>query len=59
MLVLGRVADESIVIRVPPSDVQRVVRITVCNVRNNHAVRIGVDADKDILVLRSELEEHK
>ena len=59
MLVLGRTPDESIIIKVPPSAVQRDIKVMVCAVRNGYTVRLGVDAEKDIVILRTELEEHK
>ena len=59
MLVLGRTKDESIVIKVPPSDVQRDIKIMVVRVEHGRNVRLGVDAEKDIVILRSELEERK
>lgn len=57
MLVLGRRKDESIEIDVPPSDRQRTIRVSVCAIKFGYMVRIGVDADKDVVVLRSELKE--
>lgn len=52
MLVLSRKKDESIVMRIPGRDD---IRLTVVRIDNMNKVRIGVEADKDIVILRSEL----
>lgn len=54
MLVLSRKKDESIVLRVPGRDD---IRLTVVRIDNMNKVRLGVEAEKDVVVLRSELEE--
>lgn len=61
MLVLTRNVDQSFVIHVPASSEAREIRVTVCDVRSGTVMlskgrtRIGVDAPRDCLVLRSEL----
>lgn len=52
MLVLSRKKDESIVMRIPGRDD---IRLTVVRIDNMNKVRIGVEADKDVVILRSEL----
>lgn len=59
MLVLGRTKDESVEIDVPPSDSHRKIRVMVCAVHHGHKVRLGIEADKDIKILRTELEERE
>lgn len=53
MLVLSRKKDESILLKVPGYDP---IEIKIVRVENPNKVRIGISADKDITVLRSELE---
>jgi carbon storage regulator CsrA len=53
MLVLSRKKDESIVIRVPGRDD---ITLTVVRIDNLNKVRIGIEAEKDIIILRSELD---
>ena len=60
MLLLGRTVDESIEIDIPPSDRPRKLKVMVCGIRNgrtkeSRTVRIGISADKDVKILRSEL----
>jgi carbon storage regulator CsrA len=52
MLVLSRKKDEAIIMRIPGHDD---IRLTVVRIDNMNKVRIGVEADKDVVVLRSEL----
>jgi carbon storage regulator CsrA len=52
MLVLSRKKDESILLQVPG---QPDIKITVVRVDNLNKVRLGIEADKEITVLRSEL----
>jgi sRNA-binding carbon storage regulator CsrA len=62
MLVLTRNVDQSFVIHVPPSTESREILVTVCDVRSGTTerskarTRIGVDAPRDCIVLRSELQ---
>lgn len=56
MLVLSRKKDESIIVRVPGHED---VKLTVVRVDNMNKVRIGVEADKDVVILRAELEESR
>ena len=62
MLILTRNVDQSFVIHVPPSSEAREIRVMVCDVRSGAVMltkgrtRIGIDAPKDCLVLRSELQ---
>lgn len=53
MLVLSRKQDESIVIK---RDGQSDIRITIVRIDNRNKVRVGIAADKDVTVLRSELD---
>jgi len=52
MLVLSRKKDEMIILRGPNMDD---IKITVVRIDNRNKVRIGIEADKEITVLRSEL----
>lgn len=52
MLVLSRKKDEAIVMRIPGHED---IRLTVVRIDNMNKVRIGIEADKDVVVLRSEL----
>lgn len=52
MLVLSRKKDETIVLKVPGQDD---IKITVVRIDNRNKVRIGVEANKNITVLRDEL----
>ena len=54
MLVLSRKKDETIVIKSPGKED---IRITVVRIDNRNKVRLGIEADKSVIVLRSELEE--
>lgn len=53
MLVLSRKKDESIVIKKPG---QSDIRITIVKIDNKNKVRVGIEADKNVTVLRSELD---
>jgi carbon storage regulator CsrA len=52
MLVLSRKKDETIILKGPDFNE---IKITVVRIDNRNKVRIGIEADKDITVLRSEL----
>jgi len=52
MLVLSRKKDETIILRGPNMDD---IKITVVRIDNRNKVRIGIEAEKEITVLRSEL----
>jgi carbon storage regulator CsrA len=52
MLVLSRKKDEAIVMKIPGRED---IRLTVVRIDNMNKVRIGVEADKDVVILRSEL----
>lgn len=52
MLVLSRKKDETIVLKGPNMED---IKITVVRIDNKNKVRIGIEADKSITVLRSEL----
>lgn len=54
MLVLSRKKEESIIIRIPNRED---IKLTVLRIDNLNKVRIGVEADKDIVILRSELDQ--
>ena len=53
MLVLSRKKDEKIILKGPNMDD---ICITVVRIDNRNKVRIGIEADKNITVLRSELD---
>ena len=53
MLVLSRKKDETITIN-PPG--QKPIKVTVVLIENKNKVRIGIEADKDVSILRSELD---
>ena len=68
MLVLGRksadslreakVSDQfsSFRITVPPSALARIIEVTLCELRpGNQSARIGINADRDIVIERTEL----
>ncbi len=52
MLVLSRKKDETIVIKSPD---RPDIKITVVKIDNRIKVRLGIEADKTVTVLRSEL----
>jgi carbon storage regulator CsrA len=54
MLVLSRKKDETIIVRIPGRED---IRLTVVRIDNMNKVRIGVEAEKDVVILRSELDE--
>ena len=54
ILVLSRKKDETIIVRIPGRDD---IKLTVVRIDNMNKVRIGVEADKDVIILRSELDE--
>lgn len=54
MLVLSRKKDEQIILRIPG---QEDIKITIVRIDNRNKVRLGIEADKEITVLRSELSE--
>lgn len=53
MLVLSRKKDEKIILKGPD---MRDIMITIVRIDNKNKVRIGIEADKEITVLRSELD---
>ena len=53
MLVLSRKKDEKIILKCPDMPD---IKITVVRIDNKNRVRIGIEADRDITVLRSELD---
>jgi carbon storage regulator CsrA len=54
MLVLSRKKDETIIVRIPGRED---IKLTVVRIDNLNKVRIGVEADKEVVILRSELDE--
>lgn len=52
MLVLSRKKDETIILRGPNMED---IRITIVRIDNKNKVRVGIEADKEVTVLRSEL----
>lgn len=53
MLVLSRKKDETIILKSPGMED---IRITVVRIDNRNKVRIGIEANKQVTVLRSELD---
>lgn len=53
MLVLSRKKDETIVLKTPNNED---IKITVVKIDNKNKVRLGIDAPREITVIRSELE---
>jgi carbon storage regulator CsrA len=53
MLVLSRKKDEKIILKHPDMPD---IKITIVRIDNRNKVRIGIEADKEITVIRSELE---
>jgi len=56
MLVLSRKKDETILIK---QDGMSDIKITVVRIENRNKVRLGIEADQNVVVLRSELEDSK
>lgn len=52
MLVLTRKQDESITIRCPDG---KLIKITVCRIDDNYKVRVGIEAENDYKITRTEL----
>jgi len=53
MLVLSRKKDETIILKVPG---HKDICLTVVRIDNMNKVRIGIDAEQDVVILRSELD---
>lgn len=56
MLVLSRKKDQSILLKVPG---RKTIQITVTKIDNRNRVRLGIEADPEIIVVREELENHQ
>lgn len=63
MLVLSRKRDERIVVKVPKTKLEELaknefcdIEITIVKIDNHNKVRVGIEADPEIVVLRSELD---
>ena len=52
MLVLTRKQDEKITILCPDG---KLITLTVCRIEDNYKVRVGIEADKDYKITRTEL----
>jgi carbon storage regulator CsrA len=52
MLVLSRKQDETIIIKIPDRED---IKLTIVKIDSMNKVRIGVEAEKDVVILRSEL----
>lgn len=57
MLVLDRKILQKIIIDIPPSTEARQIMIQVVKIRNMERVKVGIEADRDCSILRSELVE--
>lgn len=55
MLVVGRTAEQSLVIYVPASSEPREITVKITSIDRDRA-RLGIAAPKDCLILRSELQ---
>lgn len=55
MLVLSRKKDEQIILKHPALND---IKITIVRIDGHNKVRLGIEADKNVTVLRSELEEN-
>lgn len=53
MLVLSRKKEEKIILKVPNRED---IVITVVRIDNQNKVRLGIDAEEDVIVLRSEVD---
>lgn len=53
MLVLSRKKDEKIILKVPG---QEDISITIVRIDNQNKVRIGIEADNEVIVIREELQ---
>ena len=56
MLVLSRKKDETILLKTKD---RPDIKITIVRIDNPNKVRIGIDAEQDVAILRSELTEAK
>lgn len=54
MLVLSRKKDETIIVKIPGRED---IKLTIVKIDNLNKVRVGVEADKEIVILRAELDE--
>lgn len=52
MLVLSRQKGEAIIFHLPGGEV---IRVTLCEIRDGHKIRLGIDAPDGVQVLREEL----
>jgi carbon storage regulator CsrA len=52
MLVLTRKQDESITISCPDG---KLIKITVCRIDDNYKVRVGIEAENEYKITRTEL----
>ena len=63
MLVLSRKRDEKIIVKVPKEKLVELenddscdIEITIVKIDNHNKVRLGIEADTDVVVLREELD---
>ena len=56
MLVLSRKKDEVVILRIPGRED---IQIVVTRIDGRNKVRLGIVADKEVTILRSELEQTK
>lgn len=59
MLTLGRRIDERLVLIIPPSATETIVEICLCDIRGDDAARIGVEAPREVTILRKEVLERE
>lgn len=55
MLILSRKKDQTIEIKTP--DMERAIRITVVEIDNKNRVKIGIDADREVQIWRTEIKD--
>lgn len=55
MLCFGRLVGEGVTIKVPPSAVEREIRVKLIDIRSMHKARLGFIADEDIVIHRDEI----
>ncbi len=55
MLVLQRYEGLGVTILVPPSDKERVIKVSLVQIKDLKRARIGFEADRDVVIWRDEI----